>query len=38
MDDLDPAYRVSAWTTYDGGSLRIKDIARIHATLPPRAK
>jgi hypothetical protein len=38
MGDRDPAYRVSAWITYDGGSLRIKDIARIHAMLPPKAK
>ena len=38
MDDLDPAYRVFARITYDGGSLRIGDIARIHVMLPPKVK
>jgi hypothetical protein len=33
MEQLDPAFRGSAWIAFDGGTLRTEEIAKIHATL-----
>ena len=33
MEQLDPALRESAWIAFEGGTLRIEEIAKIQATL-----